>query len=91
MSKRVIKVAMEAQRTGSNQPECGRDRHRCGGDLCGRAAGSGRRKACGSFRHLHRRICIELAAWLKACRIDTVAMEATGVYWIPLYDILEGG
>ena len=32
----------------------------------------------------------ELAAWLKACRIDTVAMEATGVYWIPLYDILEG-
>lgn len=31
----------------------------------------------------------ELAAWLKACRIDTVAMEATGVYWIPLYDILE--
>ena len=27
--------------------------------------------------------------WLEACRIDTVAMEATGVYWIPIYDILE--
>jgi transposase len=33
---------------------------------------------------LHR-----LADWLKGCRIETVAMEATGVYWIPLYEILE--
>jgi transposase len=31
----------------------------------------------------------ELAAWLKDCGIDTVAMESTGVYWIPLYEILE--
>ena len=29
-----------------------------------------------------------MAAWLSACRIDTVAMQATGVYSIPLYDIL---
>lgn len=29
-----------------------------------------------------------MAAWLTACRIDTVAMQATGVYSIPLYDIL---
>ena len=32
----------------------------------------------------------QLADWLAACRITTVAMESTGVYWIPLYDILEG-
>jgi transposase len=31
-----------------------------------------------------------LVDWLRACRIDTVAMESTGVYWIPLYQILEG-
>lgn len=31
----------------------------------------------------------ELAAWLKECSVDTVAMESTGVYWIPLYQILE--
>lgn len=31
----------------------------------------------------------ELAHWLKKCRIQTVAMESTGVYWIPLYEILE--
>jgi len=30
-----------------------------------------------------------LAEWLKACQIETVAMEATGVYWIPLYELLE--
>ncbi len=32
---------------------------------------------------------IELASWLEDCAVDTVAMEATGVYWIPLYEILE--
>lgn len=33
---------------------------------------------------LHR-----LADWLTACRVTSVAMEATGVYWIPIYEILE--
>src|SRR5947208_1568755 len=31
----------------------------------------------------------ELADWLQQCRVDTVAMESTGVYWIPLFQILE--
>jgi transposase len=30
-----------------------------------------------------------LAAWLMACGIDTVAMESTGVFWIPIYELLE--
>ena len=29
------------------------------------------------------------ADWLKGCHIETVAMESTGVYWIPLFQILE--
>ncbi len=29
-----------------------------------------------------------LAAWLKECGVTTVAMESTGVYWIPLYELL---
>jgi transposase len=33
---------------------------------------------------LHR-----LQEWLQQCRITTVAMESTGVYWIPLFQILE--
>jgi transposase len=30
-----------------------------------------------------------LAAWLKDCHVETVAMESTGVYWIPLYELLQ--
>jgi transposase len=39
----------------------------------------------GSFTaDLHR-----MAQWLKVCGIQTVVMQATGVYWIALYQILE--
>lgn len=30
-----------------------------------------------------------LADWLQQCGVDTVALESTGVYWIPLYNVLE--
>jgi len=30
-----------------------------------------------------------ISTWLQACEVDTVVMESTGVYWIPLYDHLE--
>jgi transposase len=30
-----------------------------------------------------------LADWLAQCHISTVALESTGVYWIPLFEILE--
>ena len=33
---------------------------------------------------LHR-----LADWLAQCGVTTVAMQSTGVYWIPLYEILD--
>ncbi len=32
---------------------------------------------------------IAIADWLESCEIDTIAMESTGVYWIPLMEILE--
>ena len=39
----------------------------------------------GSFTaDLHR-----LGQWLKACQIETVVMQATGVYWMALYQVLE--
>ena len=31
----------------------------------------------------------EICAWLKACRITTVAMEATGVYWLNIFLMLQ--
>ena len=30
-----------------------------------------------------------LAQWLTQCDVDVVVMESTGVYWIPLYELLE--
>jgi len=30
-----------------------------------------------------------LAHWLQACKVESVAMESTGVYWIALFQILE--
>jgi transposase len=33
---------------------------------------------------LHR-----MAIWLKACGIHTVALQSTGVYWIPVVEVLE--
>ncbi len=30
-----------------------------------------------------------IAKWLKKCEVTTVAMESTGVYWIPLFQVLE--
>jgi transposase len=33
---------------------------------------------------LHR-----LADWLQSCGVKTVAMQSTGVYWIPVYEVLE--
>jgi len=31
----------------------------------------------------------QMADWLKACGIETVVMQSTGVYWIALFDVLE--
>ena len=42
-------------------------------------------RKCGTFTGVLR----EMAEWLVRCRIKTVAMESTGVYWIPVYDVFQ--
>ena len=32
---------------------------------------------------------IRMAKWLQQCRIETVAVQAAGVYWIAVYEVLE--
>jgi transposase len=32
---------------------------------------------------------LALADWLGHCEVTSVAMESTGVYWIPIYEVLE--
>lgn len=42
-------------------------------------------RAFGTFtQDLH-----DLAAWFRSCGVTSVAMESTGVYWIPAFEILE--
>ncbi len=31
----------------------------------------------------------DAAKWLRSCGIESIAMESTGVYWIPVFQILE--
>jgi transposase len=31
----------------------------------------------------------EIAAWLKKCGVNTIALESTGIYWIALFELLE--
>ena len=40
-------------------------------------------RSFGTFtRDLH-----ELADWFRACGVTSVAMESTGVYWIPVFEV----
>src|SRR5688572_28366610 len=32
---------------------------------------------------------LAIAEWLKKCNVNTVAMEATGIYWLSLFQVLE--
>jgi hypothetical protein len=42
-------------------------------------------RSFGTFtRDLH-----DLAHWLKSCGVTSIAMESTGVYWIPAFEVLE--
>ena len=45
-----------------------------------------RRKVFATFT----RDLVRLRCWLKQCRVTEVAMESTGVYWKPVWNVLEG-
>jgi len=60
---------------------------------CVRTPGTGRQKRVsevrtfGAFEHQ----LVELRAWLAECGVTSVAMEATGVYWKPVWHVLDEG
>lgn len=67
---------------------CGLDVHKKSVTACVLWA-SGRRRqtrAFGTFTHE----LLELGDWLRACGVTPVAMESTGVYWKPVWNLLEG-
>lgn len=64
---------------------CGLDIHK---DLIVACIFVGRKKEIRSFGTITDEI-LKLASWLNENEIQAVAMEATGVYWKPIYNLLE--
>lgn len=69
----------------------GLDVHKAQVTACVRVPGSGGKRAqeLAEFQTTVRGL-LALRDWLKAHRVTQVAMEATGVYWKPVWAILEG-
>ena len=67
---------------------CGLDVHKKSVTACVLWA-SGRRKQIRAFGTFTREL-LELGDWLRACGVTHVAMESTGVYWKPVWNLLEG-
>src|SRR5882762_263084 len=67
---------------------CGLDVHKKGVTECVLWA-SGRRRQTRAFGTFTREL-LELGDWLRACGVTHVAMESTGVYWKPVWNLLEG-
>lgn len=69
---------------------CGLDVHSRGVQACVRRLRAGRvEQEVRSFATMTRDI-LALSDWLEAQKVTHVAMESTGVYWKPIYNILEG-
>jgi transposase len=69
---------------------CGLDVHQKTVVACVLVAGSGKqiRKEIRTYRTMTVDL-LELGDWLESMGVQTVAMEATGVYWQPLWNLLE--
>jgi transposase len=59
---------------------------------CVRTPGTGRRKRDSEVRTFDTFTngLVQLRDWLNASKVTEVAMEATGVFWKPVWDVLEG-
>jgi transposase len=67
---------------------CGLDVHKKSVTACVLWA-SGRRRQTREFGTFTREL-LELGDWLRACGVTHVALESTGVYWKPVWNLLEG-
>lgn len=67
---------------------CGLDVHKKSVTACVLWA-SGRRKQIREFGTFTRDL-LEMADWLRTCGVTHAAMESTGVYWKPVWNLLEG-
>jgi transposase len=70
---------------------CGLDVHKASVTACLRSPGDGSRR-CQEVRTFGTttRELLRLADWLTVARCTHVAMESTGIFWRPVYNLLEG-
>jgi transposase len=70
---------------------CGLDVHKASVTACLRSPGDGaqRRQEVRTFGTTTREL-LQLVDWLTAAGCTHVVMESTGVYWRPVYNLLEG-
>jgi transposase len=67
---------------------CGLDVHKKSVTACV-AWAKGRRKQTREFGTFTREL-LQMGDWLRACGVTHVALESTGVYWKPVWNLLEG-
>ncbi len=67
---------------------CGLDVHKKSVTACVLWA-AGRRRQTREFRTFTKDL-LEMSDWLRGCGVTHVAMESTGVYWKPVWNLLEG-
>ena len=67
---------------------CGLDVHKKSVTACVVWA-TGRRHQTREFGTFTKEL-LELSDWLRSCGVTHVAMESTGVYWKPVWNLLEG-
>lgn len=65
---------------------CGLDVHKKSVTAC---VLTGRRRQTREFGTFTREL-LELSDWLRSCGVTHVALESTGVYWKPVWNLLEG-
>src|SRR5262245_25122866 len=69
---------------------CGLDVHEASVTACVLLDEGGRtpRKLIRTFRAMHAELR-ELGRWLSSLQVTHVALEGTGIYWRPVYAVLE--
>ena len=67
---------------------CGLDVHKKSVTACVLWAAN-RRRQTREFGTFTKEL-LELADWLRECGVTHVALESTGVYWKPVWNLLEG-
>jgi transposase len=88
-----------SRRRGANGPSCGGGLKRLRTNVAGIDLGAREHWVCGPQREAGRANVQQfrtttpelkrLVAWLQEEGVESVAMESTSVYWIPLYEVLE--